>query len=82
MENNYQKLQVPVTLSVEEINLVLKWLGAGPLHEVFPIYQKIQQQQVGAVQAHQLAVAGTSPLPPAGDGASSNGADQAAETVN
>lgn len=81
MENNYLKLQVPVTLSVEEINIVLKWLGTGSLHEVFTLYKKVQDQQVAAVQTQQRADADAAAIPPGG-GDKMNGADQSAETVN
>jgi hypothetical protein len=52
-----------VTLSLEEINVVMQGLGQLPYAQVSPLVDKIRSQVIPQVQAQQPA--GDTPTPPA-----------------
>lgn len=55
MEKDYSELPVTISITVAAINLLLKHLGNGPLHEVHGLYQGIQNAQQAAIQAAREA---------------------------
>ena len=61
-------LQIPLNLTLSEVNVVLAHLGKGPFDQVFTLVTKIQQQAQPAIakaQAEANAEAAKASAPPA-----------------
>ena len=63
MAKDYSELPIQLVLTAAQVELVLKYFGTGPLHEVFPLYQAIQTAQLSAIEAARKADAETPPPP-------------------